>query len=90
VDFSIKIKFNGHFAVKAFWRLGRISRVFFISMPPKALPGAGFGKPISQNLVFKELRFKILITNGLKWRVRSLWTVTASTMIAQVRWRAQG
>jgi hypothetical protein len=32
----------------------------FILMPPKALPGAGFGKRILQNLVFKELRYQNL------------------------------
>jgi hypothetical protein len=39
---------------------------FFISMAPKALPGAGLGKRISQNLVFKELRYQNLDNKWLK------------------------
>jgi hypothetical protein len=38
----------------------------FILMPPKALPGAGFAIRISQNLVFKELRYQNLDNERLK------------------------
>jgi hypothetical protein len=44
---------------------GGFGVIFFIAMPPKALTGAGFAIRISQNLVFKELRYKILVTNDL-------------------------
>ena len=43
-----------------------LGRYFFISMPPEALPGAGFGKRISQNLVFKELRSQNLDNKRLR------------------------
>jgi hypothetical protein len=66
VDFSVKIKFGEHLAIERFGLPGRIWRVFFISMPPKALLGAGFGKRISQNLVFKELRYQNLDNKRLR------------------------
>jgi hypothetical protein len=37
---------------------GGSDEIFFISIPLKALTGAGFEKRLSQNLVFKELRSK--------------------------------
>src|ERR1022692_4330490 len=43
-----------------------LARYFFISVPPKALPGAGFGRRISQNLVVKELRFQNLENRRLR------------------------
>jgi hypothetical protein len=66
VDFCTKIKFGGHLAIRAFWPLGRISAIFFISLPPKTLTGAGLARRISQNLVFKELRYQNLDNERLK------------------------
>jgi hypothetical protein len=61
-----KIKFGGHLAMGAFWRSWRISSNFFIWMPPKALPGAGLGGRISQNIVVKELRYQNIESKRLR------------------------
>jgi len=43
-----------------------LARYFFISIPPKALWGAVFGKRILQNLVVKELRSQNIENRRLK------------------------
>jgi hypothetical protein len=47
-----------------FW--GGYGVIFFISMPPKGLTGAGLGGRISQNLLVKELRYQNLDNERLR------------------------
>jgi hypothetical protein len=56
VDFYAKIKFGPRlYGESVLASLGGSGMIYFISML-EGLPGAGFGKRISQNPVFKELR----------------------------------
>jgi hypothetical protein len=43
-----------------------LARYFFVAMPPKALLGADLQKRISQNPVFKELRYQNLDNERLR------------------------
>jgi len=66
VDFVVKIKFDSISRFARFDLLRRIRRIFFISMPPKALLGKGFAKRTLQNIVFKELRYQNLDNERLR------------------------
>jgi hypothetical protein len=52
--------------MRAILAFGADLAYFFIAMPAKALTGAGFGRRISQNPVFKELKYQNLEDKQLR------------------------